>query len=275
MENNSGAFNNWQIGVGHAWSKDMMAPMINWGDYEESRGTIGCCLLFGDPAQLLKSPTPSNPPSQPTKPVGPALGIWNVEYTYTSSATEPDNEQLFYLFDWGDGSTSGWLGPFTSGQIGTGAHVWTELGTYNVKVKARDIWGAGSVWSEVLVVTIADNNLPSIPIITGPGQGEPGNQYLYNFVSEDLDGHTIFYFIDWGDNTTAGWFGPYTSGTQIHETHSWAEKGTYIVKAKAKDIMNGESDWGTLTIVVPVDVGFGSATQQFMTSILFGQRLNT
>jgi hypothetical protein len=275
MENNSGAYNNWQIGVGHAWSKDMMAPMINWGDYEESRGTIGCCLLFGDPAQLLKSPTPSNPPTQPTKPVGPTLGIWNVEYTYTSSATEPDNEQLYYLFDWGDGSTSGWLGPFTSGQIGTGAHTWTELGTYNVKVKARDIWGAGSAWSEILVVTIADNNIPSIPVITGPGQGEPGNEYLFNFFSEDLDGQNIYYFIDWGDNTTSGWLGPYTSGTQIHVTHSWDVAGTFIVKAKAKDIMDGESDWGTLTIVVPVDVGFSSATQQFMTSILLGQHLST
>jgi hypothetical protein len=276
MENNSGAFSNWQFGVGHAWSKDQMAPMIDWDySYGTWRGVIECCLLFGDPAQMFKSPTPSQPPTQPIKPVGQTLGIWNVEYSYTSSATEPDGEQLFYLFDWGDGTTSGWLGPYSSGATGTGSHSWTALGTYNVKARARDIWGAGSKWSDPLAVTITDNNLPTIPEITGPAEGVPGNDYLYNFVSEDLDGHTVYYFVDWGDNTTSGWLGPYIQGTMIHVTHSWSETGTYIVKAKAKDSMNGESDWGTLTFVVPFEVGFNSATQQFFTSIMLRQDLST
>jgi hypothetical protein len=259
MENNSGSYSNWMFGKGQAWSKDMMAPTVNWtwsaapGSY---RMVIQGCELFGDPAQKFKSPSPSNPPTQPTKPAGPNLGIWNVEYTYTSSATEPDNEQLYYLFDWGDGSTSGWLGPFTSGQIGTGAHTWTDLGTYNVKVKARDIWGAGSIWSEALVVTITDNNPPSMPEITGPSQGAPGNQYLYNFVSEDLEGHNVYYFVDWGDNTTSGWLGPYTSGTQIHLKHSWSEKSTFTIKAKAKDSMNAESGWATLEVKMPTEYKF-------------------
>ena len=108
------------------------------------------------------------------------------------------------------------LGLTHSGQTGTASHIWTELGTYNVKVKARDIWGAGSIWSEPLVVTITDNNLPSIPDITGPSEGKPGNSYLYNFVSVDLDGQNVYYYVDWGDNTTSGWLGPYISGTQIH-----------------------------------------------------------
>ncbi|MBE3136124.1 MAG: hypothetical protein IMZ43_01835 [Thermoplasmata archaeon] len=259
MENNSQSYGNWQFGKGHAWSKDMMAPTVNWswsaapGSY---RAVIQGCTYFGDPAQQFKSPSPSNPPTQPTKPVGPTLGIWNVEYTYTSSATEPDNEQMYYLFDWGDGSNSGWLGPYSSGQTGTGSHIWTVLGTYDVKVKARDIWGAGSVWSEPLVMTITDNNPPNIPDITGPAEGKPGNQYLYNIVTTDLDGHNIYYFVDWGDNTTTGWLGPYVSGTMIHITHSWTEAGSYTVKAKAKDTMNAESGWGTIDVVMPTEYKF-------------------
>jgi hypothetical protein len=257
MQNSSGAYSNWQFGVGHAYSKDQMASMINWDpDYETWRGVIECCLLFGDPAQMFKSPSPSNPPSQPTKPVGPTLGIWNVEYTYISSATEPDGEQLYYLFDWGDGSSSGWLGPYNSGQTGTASHIWTVLGTYNVKVKARDIWGAGSHWSESLTVTITDNNPPNTPVITGPGEGTPGNQYLFNILTQDLDDHDVYYFVDWGDNTTTGWLGPYVSGTQIHVTHSWAETGTFTVKAKAKDSMNAESDWGILQVKMPTEYTF-------------------
>jgi hypothetical protein len=274
MENNSGAYSNWQFGVAHAWSKDQMAPMIDW-DYSSGtwRGVIECCLLFGDPAQMFKSPHPSQPPAKPATPAGQTLGIWNVEYSYTSSTSEPDNEQIYYLFDWDDGTSSAWLGPFSSGQTVTGSHSWTELGTYGVKVKARDIWGAGSIWSDPLMVTITDNNPPSMPEITGPAEGKPGNPYLYNVLSEDLDGHNIYYYVDWGDNSTTGWFGPYVSGTQIHVTHTWSAQGSYTIKAKAKDIMDAESDWGTLDIVMPLDLNFGATTQQFFPSLLLGQRL--
>ena len=259
MENNSQSYANWEFGKGHMWSKDSMAPAINWtwnsapGSY---RAVIQGCTYFGDPAQQFKSPSPSDAPTQPTKPVGPTLGIWNVEYTYTSTASDPNNDQIYYLFDWGDGSNSGWLGPYNTGVTGIGKHIWTTLGTYNVKVKARDVWGAGSFWSEAIVVTITDNNPPEVPQITGPAEGKPGSPYLFNFVSDDLDGHNVYYLIDWGDNTTTEWEGPYISGTQIHVTHTWAEKGTYTVKAKAKDAMEAESDWGTLTVAMPMDYQF-------------------
>jgi hypothetical protein len=198
----------------------------------------------------------SNPPAQPTKPVGPTLGIWYIEYTYTSTTTEPDNEQIYYQFNWDDGSNSGWLGPYSSGQTGSGSHIWKELGTYNVTVKAKDIWGATSTRSEPLVVTITDNTPPNIPQITGPGQGKPDKPYLFNLFTDDAQEQNVYYYIDWGDNTTSDWLGPYISGTQIHVTHTWAEEGTYIVKAKAKDTMDSESDWGTLQIVVPTEYTF-------------------
>jgi hypothetical protein len=259
MENNSLNFANWEFGKGHAWSKDRMAPAVNWswssapGSY---RAIIQGCTYFGDPAQQFKSPSPSDPPVTPTKPVGTTLGIWNIEYTYTSSTNDPNNDQIYYLFDWDDGSTSGWLGPFDSGVTGVASHIWTELGTYNVRVRARDVWGAGSTWSESLVVTVTDNNLPDAPQITGPAEGKPGNPYLFNFLSNDLDGHTLSYYVDWGDGTFTDWVGPYVSGRQIHLTHTWSEKGTYVVKAKAKDSMEGESAWGTFEVAMPVEYRF-------------------
>jgi hypothetical protein len=263
MENNSQSYANWEFGKGHMWSKDKMAPAVNWtwnsapGSY---RAVIQGCTYFGDPAQKLKSPSPSDPPVKPTKPVGQSLGIWHVEYTYTSSSSDPNNDQIFYLFDWGDGSTSGWLGPYNSGVTGVGTHTWDELGTYSVKVKVRDVWGAASSWSDALVVTITDNNPPAIPAITGPAEGKPGKPYLFNFVSEDLDAHTVYYYVDWGDNTTTEWVGPYISGTMIHLTHTWDAEGTYTVKAKARDSMGAESDWGTLSVVMPMDYRFSFST---------------
>ncbi|HEC75802.1 MAG TPA: hypothetical protein ENI33_00895, partial [Thermoplasmatales archaeon] len=50
----SGGTMNWQLGRIQAYTKDAMAPTINWGG--SWREIIQCCLLFGDPAQLLKPP---------------------------------------------------------------------------------------------------------------------------------------------------------------------------------------------------------------------------
>jgi len=231
-----------------------MAPTVNWtyssapGSY---RGVIECCTFFGDPAQKVKTPSPSDPPAKPSKPSGKNLGIWNVEYQYTSVTSDPNGDQIFYLFDWGDGSNSGWLGPYASGQTGVGSHIWTQLGTYAVRVKARDIWGAGSSWSEVLNVTITDNTPPNAPNITGKTQGKPGNPYHFSFQTDDPQEQNIYYYIDWGDGSNSGWLGPYISGTMIHVTHAWASKGLFNVTAKAKDIMDSESDWGVMQVKMP------------------------
>jgi hypothetical protein len=212
--------------------------------YDEYPEDIGASISFW---------VTSDPPAQPTKPTGPVLGIWNIEYTYTSSTTEPDNEQIYYQFDWGDGSDSGWLGPYSSGQTGSGTHIWTELGIYNITVRARDIWGATSTRSDPLTVTITDNTPPNIPEITGPAEGKPGNPYLFNMVTTDQQDHNVYYFVDWDDNTTSGWLGPYLSGTQIHVTHTWSEEGNYTVRVKAKDILDSESDWGTIQVIMPTE----------------------
>ena len=57
--NNSVVTMNWQLGKAHARSKDSMASTINWtysGGLGSWRGTIQSCLLFGDPAQIIKPP---------------------------------------------------------------------------------------------------------------------------------------------------------------------------------------------------------------------------
>ena len=65
--NNSGSPMNWQMGKAMAYSKDAMAPTINWtytGAPGSWRGIIESCLLFGDPAQRIK------PPVQPEHNIG-------------------------------------------------------------------------------------------------------------------------------------------------------------------------------------------------------------
>ena len=61
---------------------------------------------------------------------------------------------LFYYFDWGDGTNSGWIGYYQSGEPCIVSHEWSEQGIYEIKVKAKDIYGQESNWSDPLPITM-------------------------------------------------------------------------------------------------------------------------
>jgi len=94
------------------------------------------------------------PPVKPQRPTGPSQGKVGKEYTYNATTTDPNNHQLSYQWDWGDGTTSGWLGPYISGELTQAKHTWTKKGSYGIKVKAKDIYDAESSWSESLPITM-------------------------------------------------------------------------------------------------------------------------
>jgi hypothetical protein len=109
---------------------------------------------------------------------------------------------------------------------------------------------AGPVWSFTTMQTA--NQPPAAPTITGPSQGKPKTQYIFTFTTSDPDANDqVYVYVDWGDNTTSDWVGPHTSGATFIINHEWTSKGTYTVKAKAKDDHGAESDWSTLTVQMP------------------------
>jgi hypothetical protein len=109
-------------------------------------------------------------------------------------------------------------------------------------------------WSEPDAVdsVMSPNNAPPLaPTITGPTSGKPGESYTYNFVTTDPNGDDISYYVDWGDGEFEDWDGPYSSGTESSASHTWASKGSYVVKVKAKDSNGEEGPWGVLTVSIP------------------------
>jgi hypothetical protein len=143
-----------------------MAPTINW-DYSTGtwRAVIQGCLLFADPAQKLKPPNAT--PETPNKPDGPIEGITNIEYTFSSSTTDPEEDQIFYKFDWGDGSFSNWIGPYTSGVTAEDYHTWKLPGDYEIRVKAKDDKGGESSWSDPSSIHILQAPIVDISVISG------------------------------------------------------------------------------------------------------------
>jgi len=93
-------------------------------------------------------------PFKPDKPSGETNGENGNEYEYSTSCIDPEFNKVWYLFDWGDGTDSGWIGPYNYGEEASAKHTWSSKGTYNVKVKARDEFEAESVWSDPLAVSM-------------------------------------------------------------------------------------------------------------------------
>ena len=95
------------------------------------------------------------------------------------------------------------------------------------------------------------NSPPEAPIIEGPNSGNAGTAYNYTFTSIDPDEDDVFYYILWGDGYVENWDGPYPSGVGFEISHTFDNKGTYLIEAKAKDLNGYESNWTTLNVTMP------------------------
>lgn len=120
--------------------------------YIVSGGKDGDTMLI-----KYKGETPTQPPNKPNRPTGPSNGNAGVSYTYSTSTDDPAESKLYYWWDWGDGTNSGWKGPYDSGEIVKASHTWSAEGTYKIKVKAKNIANIESDWSDPLSVSMPKN----------------------------------------------------------------------------------------------------------------------
>jgi PKD repeat protein len=81
---------------------------------------------------------------------GKIQGKPHVMMNFTITSTDPDDDNLFYVVDWGDETNSS-VGPYASGDIISVTHAWSTKGTYVVRCQARDIAGAESDWGTLSV----------------------------------------------------------------------------------------------------------------------------
>jgi len=210
----------------------------------------------------------NNPPETPDVPTGPDTISPGVEYEYCVTVpNDAEGDDVYVLFDWGDMSNSGWLGPYTSGEEVCSQHTWDEGGTYDVKVIARDTFDADSPWSDPLNIYV--NTAPETPELpSGPDYGYVNVEYEYCVtVPNDVDGDDVYVLFDWGDGTDSGWLGPYQSSETACAFHSWVGGGDFEIKAQAFDSFS-YNDWSdplnlhiNLPPAVPMKPGGSSSVQ--------------
>lgn len=125
------------------------------GDYPFGHGPQGDAVRIYNYVRCVRGGlTDNQAPEKPDTPDGINKGKPGEEYTFSTKTNDPDGDHVYYWFDWGDGTDSGWLGPYNSGLIINALHTWNERGNFQIRVKVKDDDNAQSEWSDPLTVTI-------------------------------------------------------------------------------------------------------------------------
>ena len=120
--------------------------------YSNDRILISLSGLFGMVAWTGLG-IPTHDTSRPTVPaiIGPFQGKPNVEYNYTFFSRSYNESDLFYNIDWGDGNSTGWIGPYKSCEAFTLTHLWDTKGIYEITAQSKDIFGTQSKLNNITV----------------------------------------------------------------------------------------------------------------------------
>lgn len=161
--------------------------IVVWDNYNES--TTGPIWDF--------TTRINNPPNVPDKPTGPSNGSRGVEYTFFTRTTDPDDDQVFYKWDWGDGNISEWIGPFIHDTQASACYKWHKSGDFKLRVKAKDIVNSESNWSEAKDIHVVKPDL-EIGNISG------GLSKIKVSINNNGDGEAIN--LSWNINLYGGFF---------------------------------------------------------------------
>jgi len=107
--------------------------------------------MLGGITEWIKQGYPTRYNTQPDRPIvdGPTTVNVNQPMYYTFSATDPENDGIYYWVDWcGEGHCGSWQGPYASGEDVIFNHTWEKKGKYTIKAKVKDFYGNESDWTE-------------------------------------------------------------------------------------------------------------------------------
>ena len=204
----------------------------------------------------------NNPPEIPLKPTGPIFVEMGVEYTYSSSTFDVDEDQIRYKFDWGDGNFSEWSDFLYSNTTVNMSYNWSSISTYKVRVIAQDIYGLNSSWSPPLNVTVSQDGIGIPPVISIniSGNASVNDTIIFDASgSYDLDGFILYYDWDFGDGTTS-------SG--ISTSHVYSNSGEYTVTLIITDNL-GAIYSKSIIISVSDDINSNSEEQKIVLTFNF------
>jgi hypothetical protein len=129
---------------------------IQWqnGNWEMWDPPIDSCFKTYDRNNLLNTPIID----------GPATCNAEIEYEYTIVTSDFYDDDIYYYVDWGDRTSTYWIGPFNSSENVTLKHIWEKKGAYSIRAIARNISYVVSNWA-TLPVTVPRQRLTIYSLI--------------------------------------------------------------------------------------------------------------
>jgi PKD repeat protein len=180
--------------------------------------------------------TVTDPPGNvaPNVEIGaaPASGNAPLDVLLSSEATDPDDDELTYLWEFGDGDTSS--------QEGSVRHVYRTAGTYTAKLTVSDGQASASATVSITVGNPPQNQAPTVQIAADPLNGSAPLDVRFTASGRDPEGGALIYTWDYGDGS---------QGAGRSVTHRYLTAGTYTAKVTARDAQGAT---GTATVQVVV-----------------------
>ncbi|UCD13104.1 MAG: hypothetical protein JSW60_05965 [Thermoplasmatales archaeon] len=175
----------------HSWSSYGFYPVaLRITDNSSINGTTIKIVRVGN-----------QPPDAPNI-TGPHYGRPGVEYTFCiDGIVDPEGDDLYCMWDWGDGNFSGWLGPYGSGGTMCASHAWSEEGEYEIRVKTKDIHNAASDWSEPHVIMIEAGS-PHVEISRPKRAVYIRDKEIFPFIVPVIFGDIQIWF--WAEDSESG-----------------------------------------------------------------------
>ncbi|KYK21410.1 hypothetical protein AYK24_09135 [Thermoplasmatales archaeon SG8-52-4] len=187
----------------------------------------------------------------PSKPIitGPGYGDPDQELTYSFRSDDYENQDLYYIVDWDDGTTTE-TGSYPANTPVQLTHSWDSEGDYFITAQAFDIYDKSSGASDPLWIRIGDQP-PRKPDIDGPINAPAGEAINFMFSVLDPEDDQVSFNIKWGDGDEIEETELYDSEDIVTITHTWTKTGKYIVEARAKDIFGYWGNWQSFEIKIP------------------------
>jgi chitodextrinase len=160
--------------------------------------------------------TENNPPGTPVI-AGPHSGVATINYQYTFVSIDPDNNNLIYFINWGDGPQ------IVSSAIGSGeplelSHQWAAPGFYIIQAQANDTYTISDIAEITVAIDVIHvQNLGYLIDMTGDGVYEKFHSNetgVETTVNHQADGT---YLIDTnGDGKWNTLYNPVSGQTQVY-----------------------------------------------------------
>jgi hypothetical protein len=155
-------------------------------------------------ARIVVGAPPKQPPVSSLAVSKKTVNVNEIVTFDASASFDPDGSVDEYLFDYGDGSDSGW----TTSQAA--AHAYTESGVRYAKVMVKDNDGLTSEWSNSIRITVDYLDL--------------AQEYFPRLVFDEAERYfpTDFYHDDLDiANNPSGYTSSWPKAAYIHTVHDW------------------------------------------------------